>query len=92
MERGVDEWASLTMEPLAFTGYREVMARDADDDSERRFVIFLQFTARWIAGEPKLDVELSEWRWVDPAEVAACRQRRARRDRAIAVERLKAAG
>ena len=45
------------------------MARDAQDRVERHFVI-LPFAARWIAGEPVLNEELSEWRWVDPADIA----------------------
>jgi 8-oxo-dGTP diphosphatase len=70
VKREVDEETSLTIEPVALAGYREVVARDAEDKVERHFVI-LPFAARWIAGEPKLNEELSEWRWVDPAEVAA---------------------
>ena len=70
VKREVDEETSLTIEPVALAGYREVVARDAEDKVERHFVI-LPFAARWIAGEPKLNEELSEWRWVDPAEVAS---------------------
>ena len=44
--------------------------RDADDRVERHFVI-LPFAARWLAGEPELNEELSEARWVEPAELAA---------------------
>jgi 8-oxo-dGTP diphosphatase len=70
VKREVDEETSLTIEPVALAGYREVVARDAEDKVERHFVI-LPFAARWVAGEPKLNEELSEWLWVDPAEVAA---------------------
>jgi ADP-ribose pyrophosphatase YjhB (NUDIX family) len=70
IKREVDEETSLTIEPVALAGYREVVARDADDKVERHFVI-LPFAARWISGEPKLNEELSEWRWVDPDEVAS---------------------
>ena len=70
VKREVDEETSLTIEPVALAGYREVVARDAEDKVERHFVI-LPFAARWIAGEPKLNEELSEWLWVDPAEVAS---------------------
>ena len=70
VKREVDEETSLTIEPVALAGYREVVARDAEDKVERHFVI-LPFAARWIAGEPKLNEELSEWCWVDPAEVAS---------------------
>jgi 8-oxo-dGTP diphosphatase len=68
VKREVDEETALTIEPVALAGYREVVARDADNKVERHFVI-LPFAARWIAGEPKLNEELSEWRWVDPTEV-----------------------
>jgi 8-oxo-dGTP diphosphatase len=70
VKREVDEETSLTIEPVALAGYREVVARDAEDKVERHFVI-LPFAARWIAGEPKLNEELSEWMWIDPAEVAS---------------------
>ena len=68
--REVREETDLTIEPVALAGYREVIVRDAEDRVQRHFVI-LPFAARWIAGEPKLNEELSEWRWVDPAEVAS---------------------
>ena len=68
LEREVREETSLTIEPVALAGYREVVARDADDRVERHFVI-LPFAARWLAGEPLLNDELSEWRWVEPSEI-----------------------
>src|SRR4029079_2573424 len=70
VKREIDEETALTIEPVALAGYREVVTRDAENKVERHFVI-LPFAARWIAGEPRLNEELSEWRWVDPAEVAA---------------------
>jgi 8-oxo-dGTP diphosphatase len=33
--------------------------------------VILPFAARWIAGEPVLNEELSEWRWVEQDEIAA---------------------
>lgn len=69
VRREIDEETSLQIEPVALAGYREVVARDGDDKIERHFVI-LPFAARWVSGEPQLNEELSEWRWVDPAEVA----------------------
>jgi 8-oxo-dGTP diphosphatase len=69
VKREIDEETALSIEPVALAGYREVVARDAQDKIERHFVI-LPFAARWIAGEPKLNEELSEWRWVDPTDVA----------------------
>jgi 8-oxo-dGTP diphosphatase len=67
--REVLEETALSIEPVAPAGYREVIARDGDDKVERHFVI-LPFAARWLAGEPVLNEELSEWRWVEPAEIA----------------------
>jgi ADP-ribose pyrophosphatase YjhB (NUDIX family) len=67
--REVLEETSLTIEPVALAGYRETIVRDRDDRVERHFVI-LPFAARWIAGEPVLNEELSEWRWVDQDELA----------------------
>ena len=67
--REVLEETSLTIEPVALAGYRETIVRDRNDRVERHFVI-LPFAARWIAGEPVLNEELSEWRWVDQQELA----------------------
>ena len=50
-------------------GYRERVARDASGKIEQHFVI-LPFAARLIAGEPLLNEELAEVRWLAPAELA----------------------
>jgi 8-oxo-dGTP diphosphatase len=68
--REIAEETALRIEPLALAGFRETIVRDADDRVERHFVI-LCFAARWRAGEPKLNEELDEARWVKPAEIAA---------------------
>ena len=67
--REVREETGLTVEPVALAGFRETIVRDKDNRVERHFVI-LPFAARWIAGEPVLNDELSEWRWVDQQELA----------------------
>ncbi len=67
--REVREETSLTIEPVALAGFRETIVRDAQDRVERHFVI-LCFAARWQAGEPVLNEELSEARWLDPSELA----------------------
>ena len=69
VKREVMEETSITIEPVALAGFRETIVRDADGGVERHFVI-LPFAARWIAGEPRLNEELSEARWVRPAELA----------------------
>jgi ADP-ribose pyrophosphatase YjhB (NUDIX family) len=66
--REVMEETGLTIEPVALAGYRETIVRDKDARVERHFVI-LPFAAHWIAGEPVLNEELSEWRWVDLDEL-----------------------
>jgi ADP-ribose pyrophosphatase YjhB (NUDIX family) len=67
--REIREETGLTIEPVALAGFRETIVRDEDDRVERHFVI-LPFAARWLAGEPVLNDELSEWRWVDQEELA----------------------
>lgn len=67
--REVREETSLAIEPVGLAGYREHIQRDSDNRVERHFVI-LAFAARWIAGEPRLNAELAEARWLLPSELA----------------------
>jgi 8-oxo-dGTP diphosphatase len=67
--REVREETSMAIEPVGLAGYREAINRDRDGRIERHFVI-LPFAARWLAGEPVLNEELSEARWLRPAELA----------------------
>jgi ADP-ribose pyrophosphatase YjhB (NUDIX family) len=67
--REIAEETGMSIEPLALAGFRETIVRDRDDRVERHFVI-LCFAARWQAGEPDLNEELSEARWIEPAELA----------------------
>ena len=66
--REVREETSLSIEPVALAGHREVIARDKPGKVERHFVI-LCFAARWLAGEPVLSDELDDSRWLDPREL-----------------------
>ena len=68
--REVREETALEIEPVALAGFRETIVRDADSRVERHFII-LCFAARWRAGEPVLNEELDEARWLDPAELAS---------------------
>jgi ADP-ribose pyrophosphatase YjhB (NUDIX family) len=70
--REVREETSLDIEPVALAGHREVIARDAQGRVERHFVI-LCFAARWRSGEPVLNEELDDARWLNPAELSALR-------------------
>jgi 8-oxo-dGTP diphosphatase len=67
--REVREETSLSIEPVALAGFREAITRDRENRVERHFVI-LPFAARWLAGEPRLNEELSGARWLRPAELA----------------------
>jgi 8-oxo-dGTP diphosphatase len=67
--REVREETNLLVEPVALAGFRETITRDRDNRVERHFVI-LPFAARWLAGEPVLNEELSEARWLHPDELA----------------------
>lgn len=67
--REVREETALTVEPVALAGHREVIMRDVHGAVERHFVI-LCFAARWIAGEPVLNEELDDARWLAPAALA----------------------
>jgi 8-oxo-dGTP diphosphatase len=68
--REVREETGLDIEPVALAGFRETVVRDAAERVERHFVI-LCFAARCSAGEPVLNEELSEARWLDQSELAA---------------------
>ena len=70
--REVREETSLDIEPVALAGHREVIVRDDQGRVERHFVI-LSFAARWRDGEPVLNDELDDARWVDPEELAGYR-------------------
>lgn len=92
VKREVSEETALAIEPVALAGYREVVARDADDKVERHFVI-LPFAARWLAGEPMLNEELSEWLWVAPEDIAGLPTTPGLAEIVLqAIEHLKAAG
>ncbi len=67
--REIDEEVGMAIEPVALAGHREVIARDAEGRVERHFII-LAFAARWISGEPKLNHELADARWMRPQEIA----------------------
>jgi len=67
--REVREETQLTIEPIALAGTRDVIVRDAQQRVERHFVI-LCFAARWLAGEPRLNEELGDARWLKPAELS----------------------
>ena len=72
VNREVREETSLDIEPVALAGHREAIVRDAQGRVERHFVI-LCFAARWLSGEPILNEELDDARWLNPAELSSLR-------------------
>jgi len=66
--REVAEETGMRIEPVALAGHREVVVRDDGGRVSRHFVI-LCFASRWIHGEPTLNEELAEARWLRPAEL-----------------------
>lgn len=90
--REVAEETAMTVEPVAFAGHREVVVRDGGGRVSRHFVI-LCFASRWIAGEPRLNEELSEAHWLRPPELAGLNTTDGLAEIvALAFERMAAAG
>jgi len=90
--REIREETGMAIEPVALAGHREVIVRDAQGRVERHFVI-LAFAARWLAGEPVLNHELAEARWLRPSELAGLASTEGLRDIvAAAFERVAAEG
>ncbi|HTT47248.1 MAG TPA: NUDIX hydrolase [Pseudolabrys sp.] len=88
--REVREETALVIEPVALAGYRDAIVRDKQGGVERHFVI-LCFAARWLSGEPTLNEELDEARWLAPAELATLRTTEGLADIVVAaIERLAA--
>jgi ADP-ribose pyrophosphatase YjhB (NUDIX family) len=70
--REVREETALEIEPVALAGHREAIVRDAQGRVERHFVI-LCFAARWLSGEPVLNEELDDARWLAPSALSSLR-------------------
>jgi 8-oxo-dGTP diphosphatase len=69
LRREILEETGLTVEPIALAGHREIISRNAEGRVERHFVV-LCFASRWIAGEPVLNEELSDARWLRPSALS----------------------
>ena len=72
VKREVREETALEIEPVALAGPREAIQRDAQGKVERHFIIMC-FAARWLSGEPVLNDELDDARWLTLPELAALR-------------------
>ncbi len=72
VKREVREETALEIEPVALAGHREAILRDGQGHVERHFII-LCFAARWLSGEPVLNEELDDARWLTLAELSGLR-------------------
>jgi 8-oxo-dGTP diphosphatase len=62
LHREVDEETALTIEIVGLSGWREVVP---SKPGHGHYVI-LSFAARWISGEPVLNDELDDFKWLAP--------------------------
>jgi ADP-ribose pyrophosphatase YjhB (NUDIX family) len=69
VKREIREETGLDIDPIALAGYHEAIAHDAAERVRRHYVI-LTFAARWRGGDPVLNAELGEARWVELAGLA----------------------
>jgi ADP-ribose pyrophosphatase YjhB (NUDIX family) len=62
LHREVDEETGLRIEILALAGWREVLPGTGGGGH----YLIMSFAARWISGEPVLNDELDDFRWLAP--------------------------
>jgi ADP-ribose pyrophosphatase YjhB (NUDIX family) len=62
LQREVMEETALTIEILALAGWREVLPGPANTGH----YVIMSFATRWIEGEPVLNDELDDFRWIAP--------------------------
>jgi ADP-ribose pyrophosphatase YjhB (NUDIX family) len=62
LHREVDEETRLKIEIVDLAGWREVVPGTSDSGH----YLIMSFAARWSSGEPVLNDELDDFRWLDP--------------------------
>lgn len=62
LSREIDEETGLEIEIVGLAGWREVLPAAPGAGH----YLILSFAARWVAGEPSLNDELDDYRWVAP--------------------------
>ena len=62
VHREVDEETALKIEIVGLAGWREVVPESVGSGH----YLIMSFAARWIAGEPVLNDELDDFRWLAP--------------------------
>jgi len=69
LNREVDEETALKIEIVGLAGWREVVP----GTSGGGHYLIMSFATRWIAGEPVLNEELDDFRWLEPAALGDLR-------------------
>ena len=62
LHREIDEETALEIEIIGLAGWREVLPATAGGGH----YLIMSFAARWIAGEPVLNDELDDFKWLAP--------------------------
>jgi 8-oxo-dGTP diphosphatase len=62
LHREVDEETALRIEIAGLAGWREVVP----DSAGGGHYVIMSFAARWTAGEPVLNEELDDFKWLEP--------------------------
>jgi 8-oxo-dGTP diphosphatase len=62
LNREVDEETALRIEIIGLAGWREVVP----GSSGGGHYLIMSFAARWLSGEPVLNEELDDFRWLEP--------------------------
>ena len=65
LHREVDEETALKIEIVGLAGWREVLPSPTSNGH----YLIMSFAARWIAGQPVLNDELDDFRWLAPDAV-----------------------
>lgn len=68
VEREIAEETALSIEIVGLAGRREVLPSTAN--AAGHYVIMV-FAARWAAGDPQLNDELDDARWISPDELSS---------------------
>jgi 8-oxo-dGTP diphosphatase len=69
LHREVDEETALKVEIIGLAGWCEVVP----GTSGGGHYLIMSFATRWIAGEPVLNEELDDFRWLEPAALGDLR-------------------
>jgi 8-oxo-dGTP diphosphatase len=66
LHREVDEETALKIEIIGLAGWREVVP----GTSGGGHYLIMSFAARWLAGEPVLNDELDDFKWLSPDDLS----------------------